>query len=304
MSIDVQLVSGGLDSELVHQKFPDAVKLFVDYGQPEVDFEHKAVKRLWPHSENLRVVANHINRQGVYYPARNLLLATLAVTYYGADRVIMGGMADDNCIDKTPEAFADMSRILSIQANRKVEVFSPFWEIEKSEAVHHYLVAGGDRVRLLDTFSCYSPKNRMACMGCPACFRWSVALRSNGIEVLIPSAGVIKEYLRNLHKYSEGRQWAILKTISAARPVICFDIDGTLTNETEGWDYANRTVRKEMVERLGAVWISSWLILYSSRREIDRAVTELWLERHNIPYHALLLNKPPYAVLFDDKACV
>jgi capsule biosynthesis phosphatase len=85
--------------------------------------------------------------------------------------------------------------------------------------------------------------------------------------------------------------------------VICVDLDGVLTLETEGWDYANRTPRISMLHKIRQ-WYrdGSHIILYSARLKIDRKITTVWLKKYHVPYHELILGKPRADLYIDDKA--
>ena len=84
--------------------------------------------------------------------------------------------------------------------------------------------------------------------------------------------------------------------------IIAVDIDGTLTNETEGHDYANRTPNMVMIKFVQEAYEALHsIILWSSRYEVDRAVTIDWLLKYNIPYSKLILDKLTYDLLIDDK---
>jgi capsule biosynthesis phosphatase len=85
--------------------------------------------------------------------------------------------------------------------------------------------------------------------------------------------------------------------------VICCDLDGTLTLETEGHDYANRTPRISMIHKIRQ-WCHDGhqIILCSARLKIDRKITILWLKKYHVPYHELILGKPKADIYIDDKA--
>lgn len=300
MFTEIALVSGGIDSVLVTAHVPHAQPLFIDYGQREAFYEREAVNHLWPQALTMDVPT--IVPRGTYFPARNLLLATIAVSCAEADTVWMGGMADDFCADKTPAAFEAMSEILTQQAGRVIKVRSPFWCTTKAEAIGIYLIAGNDKERLLKTFSCYSPVAGSACGDCPACFRKACALISNDLPYTRISNRMFDEYFTKLHKYPAARQWTI---IHAAKEhgisVVACDIDGVLTENTDGHNYEARVPNRNAIERLNAMDDEDTkIVLWSSRRECDRAVTEAWLKGNAVTYHALLLDKPPVSVLYDD----
>jgi len=86
---------------------------------------------------------------------------------------------------------------------------------------------------------------------------------------------------------------------------LCFDIDGVLTNETEGHDYENRTPNEfnnTMVRALYSHRSEYKIVLFTSRYEIDRDVTISWLKKHNIQYDEIYFEKPQYDFFIDDKA--
>jgi hypothetical protein len=142
-------------------------------------------------------------------------------------------------------------------------------------------------------------------MECKACFRWAVALRVNGIDVPMPAQDIVRGYLQRLHIYEAGRQWAILAAMrdgSTGKRVAVVDIDGVLTEEAKGRDYAARTPRMTAAVRLAHLGRDHWIVLHTARDESDRDVTVQWLARHGFLYDALLMNKPHGDVLVDDCA--
>lgn len=292
----VVLVSSGIDSTICADLEPTATRLFVDFGQAEIAQERCAARHLFPDmvEATLRANLGHA-ADGVFVPARNLLLACIALHY--GDDVVLGAMLDDVAIDKTPVAIAAQQQILTAQAGRPITVRAPLITMLKHEAVAYYLARGGSRERIKATWSCYSP-GPLRCLACKACMRWAVALRVNGIDVPLPNDEIIRGYLARLHIYEPGRQWAILNALD--KPVVTVDIDGVLTDETTGHDYAHRTPRGQYALRHLAR--DQWVILHTSRDETDRAVTVAWLERHGFVYHGLVMNKLPAMLRVDDRA--
>lgn len=81
------------------------------------------------------------------------------------------------------------------------------------------------------------------------------------------------------------------------------DLDGTLTNETFGWDYANRTPNLDMIAWVNMQFEGSHYIeLFSSRLPCDKKVTKEWLKKHGVKYNRLVLGKPRYELYIDDIA--
>ena len=293
----IALVSGGVDSVLVTAKYPDAQPLFIDYGQREFNCESQAVERLWPNALRLRVPP--IVPCGTYFPARNLLLATIAVACAQADRVLLGGMADDYCADKTPEAFDAMATILSVQAGRTIAIMSPFWKTTKAQAIADYIEDGHDEERLLFAFSCYSPKSGRSCGDCPACFRKACAFAANDLPAQQISERMFISYFARLHTFPAARQWSIIHAYrNQGGTVVAIDIDGVLTQEAEGHDYAWRTPNATAAKALNEM--KAKRVLWSSRRECDREVTVKWLAAHGMKYDALILDKLPVDLIYDD----
>lgn len=190
------MVSGGLDSFLARARMPKAKPLFIEWGQPYLGMEREAVSRLYPDAIIVRMEGLPVlQSDDPYVAARNLMFACVAARF--GDRVCLAGMRDEMCADKSPEAFREMSRVLSAQCRGPIEVFSPFWNSTKSEAVRGYLEGGGDPSSLLQTVSCYG-SGESPCLDCEACFRRFVALRSNGLGVPRPSDAVVRAY--GLHR--------------------------------------------------------------------------------------------------------
>lgn len=297
---NVLLVSGGLDSLLCAKEYPSAKKLFINYGQPYAKQEKKACDALF--GKDYEVIElkgiKYKSTDGVFIPARNLMLASIAVRY--GTTIIMGGMKDDNVEDKNFDAFRRMSEILTSQSRNRIEVISPFWNTTKAEAINRYLCKGNDPALLLKTFSCYEPVGNKACFNCPACFRWSIALNANEVKVPLPSDKMINLYLKKLHTYDKNRISNLLRILIQTKYVYEVDIDGVLTNETQGWDFKSRTPFVHNIKRLKQLFRHGIIILNTARLEIDREVTVEWLKTHKIPYHSLLMEKTPASVRIDD----
>jgi len=294
------LVSGGMDSTILADQNPDAERLFIDYGQPYAQAERLAVQRLFGDQFSEIIVERCLQEhEQIYVPARNLMFATLAAMQ-GATEILIAGLADDNCDDKTPQAFIDMSRILTDQCGFGVVVHSPYFNLTKAELAMEYVESGGTLERLSSTYSCYVNNDGTHCKACPACFRLAVALECAGGSPFVPSDEVTKGYLHKLHEYGPRRQWATLTAARRWGGLVAVDIDGVLTEEVNGHDYENRTPRPSVSPMLSELSNATWIILHTSRPERDRAVTEQWLARHRISYDGLLMGKPPADVRVDD----
>ena len=87
------------------------------------------------------------------------------------------------------------------------------------------------------------------------------------------------------------------------RTTIAIDIDGVLTNETKGVPYAKRTPNLDNIDRVEKLYRLGYrIILFTSRFERDRRLTQRWLAYHKVPYHKLVMSKLRFTFIWDDKA--
>lgn len=85
--------------------------------------------------------------------------------------------------------------------------------------------------------------------------------------------------------------------------IIAVDIDGTLTNETVGWDYATRTPNIARIIGVNKLYDKGHtIILFTARYPEDEEITRKWLADNKVKYHKLILGKPTYDVIIDDRA--
>ena len=93
-------------------------------------------------------------------------------------------------------------------------------------------------------------------------------------------------------------------------PRICFDIDGVVASGTvsevysdeAGWAFDKClpiTETVELIKRLAEAGCD--IVLMTARYEEDRAKTVAWLDRHDIPYSKLVMDKPNADLYVDDK---
>ncbi len=115
------------------------------------------------------------------------------------------------------------------------------------------------------------------------------------------------------NKYIPERNISIIRcvqnykeTVSLPSKNIFFDLDGTLTVETEGYGtdvYKSRTPVSGRIDIINGLYDSGHKItIYTARHEVDREVTEKWLSVNLISYHELIMEKPKFDILIDDKA--
>lgn len=316
----ILLVSGGIDSTImmaehfysVQPENLDCELLYVRCGEVYEDTEIECLDRFVskyhiPYKVNVIDINNA--RTGMYdrfVPNRNLTIASIAVTSLKADEIWIGGLKDDNVVDKNEQAYKTMSYVLSVFSEKPVLVKSPYSDYTKGELVAKFITnksipEGLAKDMLLNTYSCYDSDGE-PCGDCPACFRKFVALESNGIPSGITlKRPIVTEYLKKIHTYPADR---INRTLIALRKVFggveCYDLDGTLCDIDKTRPYSDKMVTEYAKDRINSS--DKLRVIYTSRLESDRKVTEEWLERNGIEYEVLLMNKPNYDVIYDDRA--
>ena len=88
--------------------------------------------------------------------------------------------------------------------------------------------------------------------------------------------------------------------------IYCFDLDGTLCNDTHG-NYENALPFPEMVADLNRLRVQGHRVIICTARGSGtgkdwRAMTEQQLANWGVGYDQLILGKPPADVYVDDKA--
>jgi len=307
----VLLFSGGLDSFIAWHYLNKPPCVYFDIGLPVCQQEIRVIKELGiPVTIDTSVNLADREVEGVnkFIPGRNLYYAMLATKY--ADKIYMAGLSDDNVNDKNKGIFQEFSRTLSTLNNKEIKVLSPFWEMTKADIVKWYLQNVGDTESLVKTGSCYElTEDSNYCGKCTCCFRKWVALWVNGIYLSFYNRDLIAEYFKKARAgvYVPKRNDNIIRTVRAflKKKTYAIDIDGVLTIETEGHDYAVRTPNTENISRVNSLYRAGHIIdLWTSRYPKDKEITEAWLEKHGVHFHSLTLGKPQYDFIIDDKATI
>ena len=88
---------------------------------------------------------------------------------------------------------------------------------------------------------------------------------------------------------------------------IAFDLDGTLTlDKNKGWSdeqCLNARPNLPMVNLVNKAWRDGHLIIiYTARRWSRREATVYWLQKNDIKYHTIEMQKLNFDLLIDDKA--
>ncbi|MEU8656112.1 7-cyano-7-deazaguanine synthase [Actinoplanes philippinensis] len=182
----ILLFSAGLDSFPAWHRLGKPPALYFDSGHYGRQQEIDTVRTLaFTHGMQLEIsseldLSARATRKGDLIPFRNVLFAMLAS--YRAEVIWCIGVKGDHTDDKSPEAFARMSTMLSEFAGHPIRVDSPFWDMTKTDVVAWYLAQGLPVQALLQTFSCATPGDRFEhCGRCPSCLRRWIALINNGL---------------------------------------------------------------------------------------------------------------------------
>ena len=86
--------------------------------------------------------------------------------------------------------------------------------------------------------------------------------------------------------------------------IYAIDIDGTLCRESKRWwEYEEAEPIQEAIDKVNSLFgLDHIIILFTSRFEQDRFVTERWLDDHKVKYTKLIMDKPRADVYVDNAA--
>lgn len=87
--------------------------------------------------------------------------------------------------------------------------------------------------------------------------------------------------------------------------ILCVDVDGTLT-KTVCWtpeECEEAEPRQDVIDRVNEVALTSFIVIYTARRDLLIPSTLRWLRKHNVTFHAISNNKCPTDMGYlDDKS--
>jgi hypothetical protein len=82
------------------------------------------------------------------------------------------------------------------------------------------------------------------------------------------------------------------------------DIDGTLTNEVEGFGediYAARTPKDSVISYVNSLYDKGYtIVLWTARHKEDAKVTRDWLDKNNVYFDDIIFRKPKFVMVIDD----
>jgi hypothetical protein len=89
---------------------------------------------------------------------------------------------------------------------------------------------------------------------------------------------------------------------ATVRKWVGVDLDGTLLPEGPARERFFQPPDDEMVAAVNRAYAMGHRVtLFSARGWNELPLTEEWLRRHGVKYHDLLLDKPPFDILVDDR---
>ncbi|MGH3769413.1 MAG: 7-cyano-7-deazaguanine synthase [Pseudonocardiaceae bacterium] len=188
---EILLFSAGLDSFPAWYYLGQPPSVYFDLGHRYAAQERTAIAALAARcalevsiSEELRL--GEWEAEDAIIPLRNVHLAMLAANH--ADTVWCIGVKGDRTLDKSPQAFADMSAFITRLSGHVIRVDSPFWEMTKTQILAWYLGQGLPAEDLLLTFSCSRADGEMIhCGACSSCLRRWISLANNGVPAAFTS---------------------------------------------------------------------------------------------------------------------
>ena len=182
----VVLSSGGIDSTATLLSLMTSRETlsayWVDYGQKYADAESSSVRHI---ADVLAIqlrtgrfdLSSEIQRGetefGHIVPARNVLLAALAVADSGAAEVLLSGLEDEALVpDKSPRFFKFSELLVGAR------VFSPFMQSTKTDLLARWRRDWKGILHPSETVSCYQASG--GCGTCAACTKRAVAFAASG----------------------------------------------------------------------------------------------------------------------------
>lgn len=199
--------SGGVDSTgaLLHlldiQKKP--VALWCDYGQPYNKPEKSVVEKI-SHQLNVPLIEAKIDleklimlgkeRFGHVFPARNLLIAAIALAFSPSE-IVLAGLCDELIVpDKSIRMYDEFTKIF------QVSLYSPFIKMTKTDVLCVWKYKWNKILDANDTVSCYSDHGN--CQNCSSCAKREVAMIASEYTTQYPMVFTNQAQLIETHWFS------------------------------------------------------------------------------------------------------
>jgi len=193
----VLLFSGGMDSVIFNKLLNPDVLLYVNsgvnYEKEEQNCLNNLIEKNYIDKSKLVILKDVVNlsqweRDDKIIPNRNAILMMLSSLY--GETLYLGSVSGDRSFDKDDIFYIRMEDLLNHMweeqhwtEKRTFKILSPYKDTTKTELVKKYIKQGNDPQSLFISFSCYDPKDGVACGFCKPCFRKWVSLVNNNVAI-------------------------------------------------------------------------------------------------------------------------
>lgn len=195
--------SGGIDSTGALIKLLDEgknpVAIWCDYGQPYRNPERKAVEKICK-KLNITLVEAELDlsnlieiggeRFGHVFPARNLMIAAIALCFKPKE-IVLAGLCDELVVpDKSLRMYGEFVKYF------EVSLYSPFVTMTKTDILCIWKNKWDKYLNARETVSCYSDNGD--CQNCSSCAKREVGFIASNYSNTYP------EVFTNQHELIEG----------------------------------------------------------------------------------------------------
>jgi len=335
----VVLFSGGIDSLAAllwaRQTYSNVLAIYCDVGQRYAKKEIISVSKICKSLNQPYIIERRLKlgdmeltkERNAIIPYRNsffILLASAHLPPEGGVVVLQNLVqGEDSTWDRREKFNIQMQNLLNVADQKNVKIVVPFANFTKSQIVRELIQSKECSSKIIiDTIGCYS-KTKKNCGECNSCFRSYIALKHNDLDIIIKSRFAkdpakwkgVKQYIAKMKAglYGEERTQETLNVfpeLAKKCKVYAIDIDGVLCPQhpfppfDEDYEkyYSTLCPNKKAIDKVNSLFIDGHaIVLYTSRHEEDRKVTEEWLGKNNVHYHRLILGKFKADAYVDDK---
>lgn len=199
--------SGGVDSAGALLNYIDSgevpVALWCNYGQSYSKSERSAVERIC-RILNVPLIEATIdlmelieiggNKYGHIFPARNLLIASIALCFRPS-KIVLAGLVDEVVVpDKSVRMYEEFGKIFG------TELYSPFIGATKTEVLCVWRYKWDRYLSADETVSCYNPNGN--CQNCSSCAKRETAMVASGYHNYFPTVFLNQSELIEQHWFS------------------------------------------------------------------------------------------------------
>lgn len=199
--------SGGVDSTGALIKMMDEgknpVAIWCDYGQPYRNPERKAVEEICG-KLNITLIEATLDlsdliaiggeKFGHVFPARNLMIAAIALCFYPKE-IVLAGLCDELVVpDKSLRMYDEFIKYFG------VNLYSPFVNMTKTEVLCLWKTRWNKYLNANETVSCYSDNGN--CQNCSSCAKREVAFVASNYSNKYPQVFSNQHELIEEHWFS------------------------------------------------------------------------------------------------------